>query len=67
MKDSSGRIIYIGKAKNLHKRVSSYFSKQVVAVSENIHHQNDNWKTSRLVAKIHDIDFVPKGTDPYST
>jgi len=58
MKDSSGRIIYIGKAKNLHKRVRSYFSKQLVAVSDNIHHQNDNWKTSRLVAKIHDIDFV---------
>src|SRR5438876_3139267 len=57
MKDGSGRIIYIGKAKNLHKRVSSYFSKQIAAVSENTH-QNDNWKTSRLVAKIHDIDFV---------
>lgn len=58
MKDSSGRIIYIGKAKNLHKRVSSYFSKQIAPVRETIHHQNDYWKTSRLVAKIHDIDFV---------
>jgi len=58
MKDRSGRIIYIGKAKNLHRRVNSYFSKQIVAVNENVHHQNDNWKTSKLVAKIHDIDFV---------
>ncbi|MRN41463.1 MAG: excinuclease ABC subunit C, partial [Nitrosopumilales archaeon] len=58
MKDSSGSIIYIGKAKNLQKRVSSYFSKQSAAISENIPRQNDNWKTSRLVGKIHDIDFI---------
>ncbi|HET7149278.1 MAG TPA: excinuclease ABC subunit UvrC, partial [Candidatus Nitrosopolaris sp.] len=51
MKDSSDTIIYIGKAKNLQKRVGSYFSK-------NIPHQKDNWKTSRLVCKIHDIDFI---------
>jgi excinuclease ABC subunit C len=58
MKDISGSIIYIGKAKNLQKRVSSYFSKQSAAISENIPHQNDNWKTSRLVGKIHDVDFI---------
>jgi excinuclease ABC subunit C len=58
MKDISGSIIYIGKAKNLQKRVSSYFSKQSAAISENIPHQNDNWKTLRLVGKIHDIDFI---------
>jgi excinuclease ABC subunit C len=58
MKDSSGNIIYIGKAKNLQKRVSSYFSKQSAVISENIPRQNDNWKTSRLVGKIHDIDFI---------
>jgi excinuclease ABC subunit C len=58
MKDSSGNIIYIGKAKNLQKRVGSYFLKQSASISENIPHQNDNWKTSRLVGKIHDIDFI---------
>ena len=58
MKDSSGNIIYIGKAKNLQNRVGSYFLKQSASISENIPHQNDNWKTSRLVGKIHDIDFI---------
>jgi excinuclease ABC subunit C len=58
MKDSSGNIIYIGKANNLQKRVGSYFLKQSASISENIPHQNDNWKTSRLVGKIHDIDFI---------
>ncbi|MGC1929202.1 MAG: excinuclease ABC subunit UvrC [Candidatus Nitrosopolaris sp.] len=58
MKDSTGRIIYIGKAKNLQKRVSSYFPKHSLAVNDEIHHRNDNWKTSRLIRKIHDIDFI---------
>ncbi|MDQ6666683.1 MAG: excinuclease ABC subunit UvrC [Thermoproteota archaeon] len=58
MKDSSANIIYIGKAKNLQKRVSSYFSKQSAAINEIIPRRNDNWKTSRLVGKIHDIDFI---------
>ena len=49
MKDSEGAIIYIGKAKNLRKRVISYFSR---------HDPKLGWKTSRLVEKIADIDFV---------
>lgn len=57
MKDSEGRIIYIGKAKNLQKRVGSYFRKSF-DVSDRIHQRNDNWKTSRLIGKIHDIDFI---------
>lgn len=48
MKDNEDKIIYIGKAKNLRKRVSTYFSK----------HNNGNWKTSRLVSKIADIEFI---------
>ena len=56
MKDSAGRVIYIGKAKNLQRRVSSYFRKQ--ASSDENHKRNNNWKTSRLIGKINDIDFI---------
>jgi excinuclease ABC subunit C len=46
MKDSSGRIIYVGKAKDLKKRVSSYFLK------------NRDLKTSMLVNHIADIEYI---------
>ncbi len=46
MKDSNGSILYIGKAKNLKNRVRSYFVK------------NQNYKTQKLVEKIHEIEFV---------
>jgi excinuclease ABC subunit C len=49
MKDNEGKIIYIGKAKNLRNRVSSYFLKE---------YNKYNWKTSQLVRKIKDIEFV---------
>lgn len=45
--NSDGKIIYVGKAKNLKKRVSSYFTK---------HH--DNRKTAVLVRKIENIQHV---------
>ena len=46
MKDSDGKVIYIGKAKNLRNRVKSYFLK------------NQNYKTQKLVENIADIEFV---------
>ena len=46
MRDSDGKIIYIGKAKNLKKRVKSYFLK------------NQNYKTQKLVENISNIEFV---------
>ena len=46
MKDSDGKIIYIGKAKNLKNRVKSYFLK------------NQNYKTQKLVENISGIEFV---------
>lgn len=52
MKDESGKIIYIGKAKNLKNRVRSYFLK------------NQNYKTQKLVEKIADIEFVLTDNEP---
>lgn len=49
MKDFEGKIIYIGKAKNLRKRVTSYFAESKPGL---------DWKTGRLVAKIADIEFT---------
>ncbi len=48
MKDKIGGIIYIGKAKNLRKRVTSYF----------VEKSEIYWKTSKLVSKIKDLDFI---------
>ena len=45
--DEDGQIIYVGKAKNLHRRVNSYFNKD---------HQSS--KTRQLVAHIADIRYV---------
>jgi len=45
--DSNGTIIYVGKAKNLKKRVSSYFVKSP-----------SNRKTALLVKKIHTINYI---------
>jgi excinuclease ABC subunit C len=49
MKDNQDKIIYIGKAKNLNKRIKSYFSKE---------HNNSRDKTSILISKIKKIDYV---------
>lgn len=48
MKDKDGGIIYIGKAKNLKKRVTSYFR-------ENPDHTP---KVAAMVAKVFDYDFI---------
>ncbi|WP_279388698.1 excinuclease ABC subunit UvrC [Pseudodesulfovibrio tunisiensis] len=53
MKDDSGRIIYVGKAKNLRKRLSSYFHK----------HTGHTPKTKALVARIRAIDLLCTGTE----
>lgn len=50
--DKEGKIIYVGKAKNLKNRVSSYFHKTV-----------DRRKTEVLVSKIEDIKYIVVPTD----
>ena len=45
--DKEGHIIYVGKAKNLHRRVNSYFTKD-----------HPSSKTRQLVAHIADIRYV---------
>ncbi len=50
--DESGKIIYIGKAKNLKKRVQSYFFKEQESV-----------KTRILVRKIEDIRYIVVETE----
>jgi excinuclease ABC subunit C len=49
--DDKGKIIYVGKAKNLHRRVYSYFSKE------------QNRKTAMLVSKIRDIKYIVVKTE----
>lgn len=50
--DEHGTIIYVGKAKNLKNRVSSYFHKEV-----------DRFKTKVLVSKIFDISYTVVNTE----
>ncbi|HDQ07749.1 MAG TPA: excinuclease ABC subunit C [Methanoculleus sp.] len=51
-KNEGGEIIYVGKAKNLKKRVASYFTKS-----------DHDPKTSALISAIRDIDFIVTGTE----
>ncbi|MDX1317501.1 MAG: GIY-YIG nuclease family protein, partial [Xanthomarina gelatinilytica] len=50
--DANGTILYVGKAKNLKKRVSSYFTKQ-----------HDYGKTKVLVKKIANIKHIVVNTE----
>src|SRR6185369_2179692 len=48
MKDAAGRVIYVGKAKNLRARAGSYFLKAAA----------EDRRTADLVREIADIDFI---------
>jgi len=50
--DKEGKILYVGKAKNLRKRVSSYFNKKP-----------ESGKLRVLVKKINDIKFIVTETE----
>src|SRR3990172_9446288 len=49
MKDDAGRVIYVGKAKDLRNRAGSYFLKAAA----------EDPRTAQLVQEIRDIDFIP--------
>ena len=53
MKDSTGNILYVGKGKDLRKRVHSYFREK--------EHQSP--KTRVLVSKISDLEFILTGSE----
>ena len=56
MKDRTGKIIYIGKAKNLKNRVNSYRN---LNQKDTINNKDKNfWKTQILINKVQDIDFI---------
>lgn len=53
MKDKTGHIIYIGKAKNLRNRVSSYFART----------PNHTPKVAGMVENVYDYDFIVTGSE----
>lgn len=55
MKDRTGRVIYVGKAKVLRKRVLSYFSDQ--------EYRFDSAKTKIMVSHVSDFDFILTSSD----
>src|SRR6478735_4008869 len=53
MKDADGKVIYVGKAKNLRNRASTYFTAQAAL----------DRRTAELVKHIADVDFIPADTE----
>src|SRR6266852_4770604 len=49
MKDNQGRVLYVGKAKNLRNRAGHYFTQAAA----------EDMRTADLVKLIADIDFLP--------
>lgn len=53
MKNKQEKILYIGKAKNLRNRVTSYFRD----------HPDHTPKTAAMVSQVHDYDFIVTGSE----
>ncbi|RJQ43774.1 MAG: excinuclease ABC subunit UvrC [Gaiellales bacterium] len=54
-RDESGRVLYVGKAKSLRKRVASYFQKGSP--------RDGNLRIATMVKRIHDFDFVTTASE----
>jgi excinuclease ABC subunit C len=54
-RDAQGRVLYVGKAKSLRKRVMSYFRKAGPG--------SDNIRIARMVKRVHDLEFVITGSE----
>lgn len=68
--DASGSVIYVGKAKNLKKRVSSYFSKQLGPKTQALVSQIARVKTIRVQSEIESLlleaNFIQKYMPRYN-
>lgn len=53
MKDNQGRVLYVGKAKNLRNRAAHYFTKAA----------REDMRTADLVKLIADVDFLPADSE----
>src|SRR5271169_6289995 len=53
MKDAQGRVLYVGKAKNLRNRAGHYFTKAAA----------EDQRTADLVKLIADVDYLPADTE----
>jgi excinuclease ABC subunit C len=56
MKDKTGKIIYIGKAKNLKNRIKSYYNLYHININNNTDINFE--KTRRMINKIYNIEFI---------
>ena len=54
MKNKDGVVIYVGKAKNLKRRLNSYF------------HRHHTGKTAKLVSEINDFEYIVVGSETES-
>jgi excinuclease ABC subunit C len=54
-RDAGGKVLYVGKAKSLRKRVMSYFRKSSPV--------EDNPRISRMLRRMRDFDFVVTGSE----
>jgi excinuclease ABC subunit C len=55
MRDKNGRVIYVGKAKKLKSRVTTYFNKSA-----------KSYKTDYMVSHVNDFDFIITRSDAES-